>query len=64
MAGHLCKAIRRGNVLECGEVQLTVHNGSIIITPAYPEPVSKERFETALGRVVTERREMLRRLAE
>lgn len=64
MAGHLRKAIRRGNVLECGEVQLTVHSGSIIITPAYPEPVSKERFEAALGRVVTERREVLRRLAE
>lgn len=49
---------------EGGEVQLTVHNGSIIITPAYPEPVSKERFEAALRRVVTERREVLRRLAE
>ena len=49
---------------ENGEVQITVHNGSIIITPARPEPVDKERFEAALERVVTERRDVLRRLAE
>lgn len=49
---------------EGGEVQLTVHEGSIVIAPAYPKPVSKERFEAALERVATERREVLRRLAE
>lgn len=49
---------------EKGEVQLAVRNGSIIITPAYPKPVDKERFEACLDRVVTERREVLRRLAE
>ena len=49
---------------EGGEVQLTVQNGSIIITPANPRPVDRERFEAALDRVVTERRDVLRRLAE
>ena len=49
---------------ENGEVQLTVHNGSIIITPAHPKPVDRERFEACLDRVVTERRNVLRRLAE
>ena len=49
---------------ESGEIQLTVHNGSIIITPTHPQAVDKDRFEACLDRVVTERREVLRRLAE
>lgn len=49
---------------ENGEVQLTVHNGSIIVTPANPKQVDQERFEACLDRVTAERREVLRRLAE
>ena len=49
---------------EGGEVQLTVHNGSLIITPANPKPVDKERFEKYLNRTVSERRDLLKRLAE
>ncbi len=49
---------------ENGEVQLTVDHGSIIITPARPNPVDQARFEACLDRVVTARREVLRRLAE
>jgi antitoxin component of MazEF toxin-antitoxin module len=49
---------------ENGEVQLTIQNGSILITPANPKPVDRERFEAALDRVTLERREALRRLAE
>ncbi len=49
---------------EGGEVQLSVHNGSIIITPAGPDLVDMERFEACLERVVSERREALGRLAE
>ena len=49
---------------EGGEVLLTVHDGSIIVTPAHPRPIDQERFEAALQRVTTERREVLRRLAE
>lgn len=49
---------------EGGDVQLTVHDGSIIVTPANPHPVDKKRFEAALERVVKERREVLRRLSK
>ena len=49
---------------EGGEVQVTVHEGAIILTPADPNPVDKERFEAALERVVAGRREVLRRLAQ
>lgn len=49
---------------ENGEVQVTVNNGSIIITPARPRPVDMKRFETCLDRLVKERRKVLRRLAE
>jgi antitoxin component of MazEF toxin-antitoxin module len=49
---------------ENGEVQLTVRDGSVVLTPAHPRPVDKARFEAALERVVTERREVLRRLAQ
>ena len=49
---------------ENDEIQLTIHNGSIIITPVRPNPVDTERFEASLDRVTSERREVLRRLAE
>ena len=49
---------------EGGEVQLTVHNGSIILTPAHPKPVDPKQFAEALERVVHDRREVLRRLAQ
>jgi len=48
---------------EGGEVQLTVDNGSLIVTPVTPRAVDKERFEACLNRVVADRREVLRRLA-
>lgn len=51
-------------LVEGGEVQLTVQDGSILITPANPRPVDRERFEAALQRVATDRREVLRRLAQ
>ena len=49
---------------EGGEVELTVHNGSLIVTPANPKPVDQKRFEECLNRVVSRRRNMLKRLAE
>ena len=49
---------------ENGHVQLTVSDGSLIVTPVNPHPVSRERFEAALDRVVKERRDVLKRLAE
>ena len=49
---------------ENGHVQLTVVDGSLLVTPVNPHPVSRERFEAALDRVVKERRDVLKRLAE
>jgi len=49
---------------ESGEVQLTVEGGSLVVTPVNPRPVDPERFEACLERVVADRREILRRLAE
>jgi len=49
---------------ENDELQLSVHHGSIILTPTDPKPVDMIRFEACLNRVVTERRDVLRRLAQ
>jgi antitoxin component of MazEF toxin-antitoxin module len=49
---------------ENGSVQLTVDGGSLIITPATPQPVSDERFKACLDRVVAERKDVLRKLAQ
>jgi antitoxin component of MazEF toxin-antitoxin module len=49
---------------EGGEVQLTVRDGSIVVTPTDPERVDAERFEESLDRVMKSRRDVLRRLAE
>ncbi len=46
------------------EVQITVSNGSIIITPVHPRRVDREELERQLDRVVGERREMLKELAD
>jgi len=49
---------------ENGKVELTVHNGSLIVTPAEPRPVDSARFEASVNRVVKARRGVLRQLAE
>jgi len=49
---------------EGGEVQLMVNNGSLIVTPANPKAIDKKRFEDCLSRVVSDRRKLLKRLAE
>ena len=49
---------------ENSEVQLTVHNGSLVLTPANPKQVSHEMFEKALSKVMSKRRSALQRLAE
>ena len=36
-----------------GQVQLTVSNGSIIVTPVEPGAVSQERFESALEQMIS-----------
>ena len=49
---------------ENGNVQLTVRNGSLIMTPAHPRPVTRDQFDRALDKVVSRRRSALQRLAE
>jgi antitoxin component of MazEF toxin-antitoxin module len=46
------------------EVLITVSNGSIIITPVDPRRVDPEELERQLDRIVGERRDMLRDLAD
>ena len=51
--------------LDCeGQVQITVRDGSVIITPARPRQVDEKRFREALDRVARRRRSALARLAE
>ena len=49
---------------EGGQVQVTVSDGSFIITPIFPRLASKESFDSALERVVSKRGEVLRKLAQ
>ena len=49
---------------EGGEVQVTVHDGSLIITPANPHLVAQELFDATLDSVVKKRRKVLKRLAQ
>jgi len=49
---------------EDGQVQLKVHEGSLIVTPVQPHVVDRERFEACLDRVTSKRRSVLRKLAE
>ena len=49
---------------ENGQVQLTVSDGSLIVTPVQPRGDVQRRFEACLERVVGQRREVLRRLAQ
>jgi antitoxin component of MazEF toxin-antitoxin module len=46
------------------EVQLTVSNGSIIITPVSPRRVDLEELERQLDRIVGERGKILKELAD
>ena len=49
---------------EGGAVQVSVHEGALILTPTHPKAVPRARFEAALERVTHSRREVLRRLAQ
>lgn len=46
------------------EVQITVSNGSIIITPVNPRQVDQEELERQLDRVIGARRKILKELAD
>jgi antitoxin component of MazEF toxin-antitoxin module len=46
-----------------GHVQLTVTNGSLLVTPVNPEPVSDQEFQSTLDRVIEDWGHVLKRLA-
>jgi antitoxin component of MazEF toxin-antitoxin module len=49
---------------EGGEVQLTVQDGNLILTPARPRLVSPEEMSKKLEYFIKKRKELLRRLAK
>jgi antitoxin component of MazEF toxin-antitoxin module len=49
---------------EDGEVQLTIQDGALIVTPARPRPVDPDTFASKLDQVIEKRARVLRRLAE
>ena len=51
-------------LLDEGEVQIVVSNGSLIITPVSPTQVDEQRFQQCLDRVQQEWGDVLERLAQ
>jgi antitoxin component of MazEF toxin-antitoxin module len=49
---------------EGSQVQLTVHHGSLLITPANPRTATPEQFEAAMAHVMKKWAGALKRLAE
>jgi antitoxin component of MazEF toxin-antitoxin module len=49
---------------EDGQVQLTIQDGNLIVTPARPNPVTAELMKEKLDYVIRKRSDVLRRLAE
>jgi antitoxin component of MazEF toxin-antitoxin module len=49
---------------EDGQVQLTIQDGNLIVTPTHPRPVAAESVSEKLEYVVRKRRDVLRRLAQ
>ncbi len=49
---------------EGGQVQLTVQDGNLIITPARPNKVDPDVFAEKLDFIIKKRRKVLKRLAE
>jgi len=47
-----------------GQVQLTIQDGSLIVTPTRPRLVSTEEMSEQLDYVIKKRKDVLRRLAE
>lgn len=47
-----------------GSVQLTITNGSLVVTPVQPATASDEHFRECLEHVVKSRRKVLKRLSQ
>lgn len=51
-------------VAERGKVKLTLTNGSLVVTPVEPQPMSPDRFQACLDRVIDEWGDVLEQLAK
>ncbi len=49
---------------EGSQVNLTVTNGALVVTPVNPAPVAADKFQACLDRVMTTRRALLRKLSQ
>jgi len=49
---------------EDGQVQLTIQDGNLIVTPTHPRRLDAESFQKKLDYVVKKRRQVLKRLAQ
>lgn len=48
---------------EDGKVQLTIQDGSLIVTPADPQAIAETTLAEGLDQIIRKRRDVLRRLA-
>jgi antitoxin component of MazEF toxin-antitoxin module len=49
---------------EDGQVQLTIQDGNLIVTPTHPKRLDAENLQKNLDYVVKKRRQVLKRLAQ
>lgn len=49
---------------EDGQVQLTIKNGNLIVTPTHPKLLNSEEMSETLEYVIKKRKKVLRRLAQ
>jgi len=49
---------------EDGQVQLTIQDGNLIVTPTHPKQLAAENLQKKLNYVVKKRRQVLKRLAQ
>jgi antitoxin component of MazEF toxin-antitoxin module len=49
---------------EDGQVQLTIQDGHLIVTPAFPNAINEDRFAENLDYVMRKRAHVLERLAK
>ena len=47
-----------------GKVQLSVTNGSLLVTPVHPTTPNQENFDECVDRVMKRRRKLLKRLSQ
>ena len=51
-------------IREGAAVNLTLTNGSLVVTPVSPQPIAADKFEVALDTVMRTRRKLLEKLSK